>query len=255
MATITDLVPTGTLTFHQALVQAEAQARSTLDVALHERLSCAVALVKHGAVFQEGDGHTWTVESTSKPGNEYRINGQGCQCADAHYRAQKRCKHALAVYLSQRVLSLMQQPPVPVGPEMVEPWADNDPEGAPPVVPQEPQEPAPAAPVPGIDPRHIVLIQGKPFVRFAGLLDLAHKRGLQTLQVTWTYNDAGLSLAQAVAVFPFGTFTECGDASPESVTKKVALHFRRVACTRAAARALRLALGVEVCSVEELGDE
>ena len=27
------------LTFHQALIQAEAQARSTLDVALHERLS------------------------------------------------------------------------------------------------------------------------------------------------------------------------------------------------------------------------
>ena len=107
----------------------------------------------------------------------------------------------------------------------------------------------------GIDPRHVVTIQGRPFVKFAGLLDLAHQRGLQELRVSWTYNDAGLSLAQAVAVFPFGTFTECGDASPESVTKKVALHFRRVACTRAAARALRLALGVEVCSVEELGDE
>ena len=39
------------------------------------------------------------------------------------------------------------------------------------------------------------------------------------------------------------------------VTRKVALHFRRVACTRAAARALRLALGIDVCSLEELADE
>ena len=85
-----------------------------------------------------------------------------------------------------------------------------------------------------------------------GLLTLAHQRGLQALRVTWTHNDAELSLAHAVATFPFGTFADCGDASPSSVTKAVALHFRRVACTRAAARALRLALGVEVCSVEEL---
>ena len=51
-----------TLTFHQALMQAEAQARSTLDVALHERLSAATALVKNGHVFQGSDGISgrWT---------------------------------------------------------------------------------------------------------------------------------------------------------------------------------------------------
>jgi hypothetical protein len=112
---------------------------------LHERLSCAVALVKNGAVFQEGDGHTWTVASTTKPGNAYRLNGHGCQCEDAHYRAQKRCKHALAVYLSQRVLSLMRKPPQPVVPEMVEPWPDNDPETP---------EPPPVAPAPAQQPGH-----------------------------------------------------------------------------------------------------
>jgi hypothetical protein len=107
----------------------------------------------------------------------------------------------------------------------------------------------------GIDPRHIVLIQGKPFVKFAGLLDLAHKRGLQALKVDWTANDAELSLAHAVAVFPFGTFEESGDASPSNVNKKVAPHFRRCALTRAAARCLRLALGLEMVAVEELADE
>jgi hypothetical protein len=48
----------------------------------------------------------------------------------------------------------------------------------------------------------VVQIQGKPFVKFAGLLDLAHQRGLQSLKVAWTYNDAELSLAHAVAAFP-----------------------------------------------------
>jgi hypothetical protein len=65
----------------------------------------------------------------------------------------------------------------------------------------------------GIAPHHIAMIQGKPFIKFAGLLELAHKRGLQELRVEWTYNDAELSLAHAVAVFPFGTFQDSGDAT------------------------------------------
>jgi hypothetical protein len=109
-------------------------------------------------------------------------------------------------------------------------------------------------PVPGISARYIVEIQGKRFVKFAGLLALAHARGLTDLTATWTYNDAGLSLAYAVAVFPFGTFTECGDASPDNVTKKVAPHFRRVALTRAKARTLRDALNVDMVALEELAE-
>jgi hypothetical protein len=113
-----------------------------------------------------------------------------------------------------------------------------------------------ASPVPahGIAAEHIVEIQGKRFVKFAGLLALAHARGLTELTATWTYNDPGLSLAHAVAVFPFGTFTEAGDATPENVTKKVAPHFRRVALTRAKARALRDGLNVDMVSFEELSE-
>lgn len=107
----------------------------------------------------------------------------------------------------------------------------------------------------GIDPRHVVQIQGKPFVKFAGLLDLAHQRGLQSLKVDWTFNDAELSLAHAVAVFPFGTFEESGDATPANVNKKVAPHFRRCALTRAAARVLRDALNCDMVALEELADE
>ena len=104
-------------------------------------------------------------------------------------------------------------------------------------------------------PRYIVTIQGKPFATFPGLLTLARQRGLQALKVPWTCDDAELSLAEATAVFPFGTFQEGRGRQPDECHQEVAPHFRRVACTHAAARALRLALGVEVCSVEELADE
>ncbi len=106
----------------------------------------------------------------------------------------------------------------------------------------------------GIAPRHIVWIQNKPFVKFSGLLELAHQRGLQELKVHWTFNDADLSLAHAVAVFPHGTFEDSGDATRDNVNKKVAPHFRRCALTRASARALRLALGVDLVAVEELSE-
>ena len=253
--TIPDLAPPDTLTFHQALVQAEAQARSTLDVALHERLSAAVALVKTGRTFQSNDG-TWQVESTRQTGRVYSVNGT-CACEDHHYNHPPKglCKHRLAMFLSQRVVTLMRQPPAPVVPEGMEVWPDNDAEEPAPAGVGRTDTPAvPEAPG-GIDPRHIVMIQGKPFVKFAGLLDLAHQRGVQALKVDWTYNDAELSLAHAVAIFPFGTFEESGDATPSNVTKNVAPHFRRCALTRAAARCLRLALGVDMVAVEEMTEE
>ena len=93
-------------------------------------------------------------------------------------------------------------------------------------------------------------------MRFAGLLQMAHERGLVALTAEWTFNDAELSLAHAVATFADGKrFEEAGDASPSNVTRKVAVHFRRVALTRAKARALRDALGVDLVAVEELGED
>jgi hypothetical protein len=102
---------------------------------------------------------------------------------------------------------------------------------------------------------HVVTIQGKAFVKVAGLLALAHARGLQSLTTIFTYNDAELSLAQSTAVFPFGSFTDVGDASPSNCNPKVRLHFRRVAATRSTARALRQALNVSMVALEELAGE
>jgi len=140
-----------TLTFAQALLQAEAQARSTLPVELHERLSCAISLVKDGRVFQTRAGD-WQVDSASTEGLVYSVNGS-CSCQDAQYNkpAKGLCKHRIAMFLSQRAMALMQQPPVPVGPAVVLPGAMeafpmNDPEPTPRMESVLPMSPLPAGP-------------------------------------------------------------------------------------------------------------
>jgi hypothetical protein len=108
---------------------------------------------------------------------------------------------------------------------------------------------------PTVPAEYIVWIQNKPFVRFAGLLKMAHEQHLVALAESWTYNDETVSLAHAVAIFEDGRrFEGSGDASPSNVTRKVAPHFRRVALTRAKSRALRDALNIDMVSVEELGE-
>jgi hypothetical protein len=270
MATIQHPIESQPLTFHNALEQAELLARQHLPEILHGRLACAAALVRDGKVLQLDDGHTWEVASASVAGKIYSINGQGCDCKDAQFTApQGRCKHVIATWICRKALALIQQAQAP--------------QAETPVV--APQEEAPVAavehhePVPGrvhmntageehpaaeaehheqtqgIDPKFIVWIQQRPFVRHTGLLKLAHDRGLQSLTVEWTHNSEDLSLAHAVAIFADGRrFEENGDASPQSVGKKVVLHFRRCACTRASARALRLALGCDLVAVEELAE-
>lgn len=96
-------------------------------------------------------------------------------------------------------------------------------------------------------------IQHKPFVLFAGLLTLAHARGLLSLKVTFISVTSELALCAAVATFKDGSvFADVGDASPSNVNKAVAKHFPRVAATRAAARALRHGLNVNMVAFEEL---
>ena len=242
-------------TFRDVLAQAAEQARALLPASTNGRIESAVKLVLSGDVFFCDDG---TVQvGGSDPTRYYRLVGSTCTCTDfvQEKAPQGMCKHRIAANLHksvERVLARRAEPetePEPVDPEMLEASPDNDPEAGPEPQPETPEPPA------AIDSRHIVTIQGKPFVKFAGLLDMAHKRGLQSLTVDWSYNDSELSLAHAVAVFPFGTFAESGDATPANVNKKVAPHFRRCALTRAAARCLRLALGLDMVAVEELADE
>ena len=104
--------------------------------------------------------------------------------------------------------------------------------------------------------QYLQLIDGKPFVKYAGLLTLAHAQGLQQLDAWFTGVSDTLAVAHATATFRDGRrFSESGEATPENVGRRVRPHFARLALTRAKARCLRDALNIALCAVEELGEE
>lgn len=106
---------------------------------------------------------------------------------------------------------------------------------------------------------YTVNLKGKLFIRYAGLLTLAHEKGqlsisteLQTLD-----RDTGFVLFKATASVTLKdgsavSFTGYGDASPKNVGKMIAPHLIRMAETRAKARALRDLVGCPYTAIEEL---
>jgi len=112
-----------------------------------------------------------------------------------------------------------------------------------------------------IGEEHIITIEGKPYVRYAGLLEAAHRAGLKDLQVKLIQSpsrDNGYTaVCEATAVIKTRsrekTYIEIGDANPASIgDPRLSVHAIRIAATRAKARALRDALRISICSVEEL---
>jgi hypothetical protein len=225
--------------WRQAVAEVAANARAALPDS-HGRIAKAVALVLAGDVDLLPDG-TARIASQADGETIYHIVNGHCDCRDYAQAPEHWCKHRLAAALAKRAYPLAKHA------------LDHDP-GAKQDVSATGHPPHPqATPVPS---EHVVMIQGKPFVKYAGLLKMAHAQGLERLSAHWLHNDPDLSLAQATATFTGGrVFTEGGDASPENTNRKVALHFRRVALTRAKARALRDALGVDLVAVEELAEE
>jgi len=111
-----------------------------------------------------------------------------------------------------------------------------------------------------LDNRFIQNIQGKEFVLYAGLLDLAHQKGLQKLEVELmqipTEENHQVAICIAKATSQNGeVYTDVGDANPSNVTKKIAPHIIRMASTRAKGRALRDYCNIGLVCVEELDDE
>lgn len=104
----------------------------------------------------------------------------------------------------------------------------------------------------------IVERNGRSFVLYAGLLDLAHERGLKTITTTLlqipSEHNQHMAICQATVETEQGTFSGLGDASPENVSRMMLPHLIRMAETRAKARALRDAVNVGVTALEELGD-
>ena len=110
-----------------------------------------------------------------------------------------------------------------------------------------------------MDERFIKNIEGKDFVLYAGLLDLAHQKGLVKMQVEilqYPGSDNGhMAIVRAQAESKLGElFADVGDANPTNCNAKVAKHLLRMASTRAKARALRDFTNIGMTCLEELGD-
>jgi hypothetical protein len=202
---------------------------------LADGLSRACAILAEGRLFVEESGREAMVLASDGE-TYYHVNGH-CTCPASTYRNEP-CKHRLSLRLYQRVADTLL--------EEDERWIpdDDNPAFQPPVA------------APTIPTDAILQIQGRPFVKFEGLLQLAHERGLVELSTTVVQCNLDQAVCQATARFQDGrVFTDIGDASPENVAKHLRPHFVRMSATRASARALRRALNISAAAVEELGAE
>lgn len=105
-----------------------------------------------------------------------------------------------------------------------------------------------------------IILNGKKFITYQGLLDIAHRRGLKSMQVEVIQfpleENQMTAICKATAENNVGgVFTDYGDACPTSVNPKLAPHIIRMASTRAKARALRDLTNIGMTAVEELGTD
>ena len=222
-----------TMLFPEAVHQVSALAQAKLPESLHGRIQRATALVLNGAVWMEEDGSTTQVHS-AKGQTWYSVNGH-CSCPDARKAQDGYCKHRLSKAIYRRAGELMLEAPAQVSTALAE---------------------APVETSPSIPAQYITYLHGKPFVRYAGLLALAHERGLVSLKARFISVTAELALAEAEAVFADGkTYCECADATPQNVPQHIRPHFPRMALTRCKARTLRDALNIGIAALEEVDGE
>lgn len=110
-----------------------------------------------------------------------------------------------------------------------------------------------------VNEKFLITLQGKNYVTYEGLLDLAHQKGLQSLEVDiiqFPSQDNNMTaICKAVAKTENESYIDIGDASPKSVNNALIPHIIRMASTRAKARALRDLTNVGMTSIEELSYE
>ena len=209
-------------------------AHAKLPEAMHGRIERATALaITHGVFFEE-DGVTCQVRG-SKVGVWHRLTPH-CDCEDSLRAPEGLCKHVLGKKIACRAATLLQH----ILPPLV----------------QTPGQPgAEASASCSIDPQFVIQLHGKSFVLYAGLLAAAHRQKLVELTARFVSVTSEMAVAEATAIFEDGRkFSEAAEATPANVGAQVRPHFARLALVRAKARALRDALNIGMCTVEELGD-
>lgn len=107
-----------------------------------------------------------------------------------------------------------------------------------------------------VNEKFIINLQGKSFVTYEGLLDLAHQNNLKSLEVEIIQipnNENNMTaICRATATTENGIYTDIGDASPRSVNNALVPHLIRMASTRAKARVLRDLTNIGMTAIEEL---
>src|SRR5207244_13211332 len=181
-----------------------------------------------------------------------------CTCRDFEKAPHQFCKHRLSAAIARRAQELVKAKMNGAANSRVD--VPSTPTPAP--EPAHADAPAPTAvhaEAPGLPESlkpYVVHLHGKPFIRYVGLLALAHERGLVQLTARIEFHADALVLASATATFQDGrVFTEWADATPENVGFQVRPHWVRMALTGAEARCLRDALQIGIAALEELADE
>jgi hypothetical protein len=229
--------------FRQAVEDIAQKCREVFPAESEGRITKAVRLVLAGDVTLLENGKKGRVSSQSNGTKEYFIANGECQCRDFAHAPEYFCAHRLAYGIYKRSYALAK--------ERLEAQAESPrPE---PVSPEADCIEAVSTSTAHIPAQFLTEIHGKQFVQYAGLLAMAHERGLVNLSASFISVSSDLALAEATAEFADGKiFKECADAIPGNVGPMVRAHYPRIAATRAKARCLRDALNISVCSVEEL---
>ena len=107
---------------------------------------------------------------------------------------------------------------------------------------------------PGIQDKFVRNLNGRDFILYGGVLQLAKERGLKRIAtriVQLPHKDNGYyAVCEAEVETDDGVFSDVGDASPASVSRTIQPHLLRMAATRAKARAMRDAVGIEMVALE-----
>ena len=258
--------------FRTILDDLAAKAKGTLPESAG-RIESAVKLVLSNDVELHDDG-TATVGSRTNPIKTYSgVNGT-CPCVDFSRAPDGWCSHRIARALQLRADRAMRTIlDAEASNGTLEGHADDEKTGS--EHPTRMETPyahgatlnvvegkngvSTPEPLGGLSDtllRGVISIHGKPFIRFSALLAEAHARGLQKLETTFVSVTADLALAQCTATFQSGlVVTDVADSSPSNVGAQVRAHWIRLSATRAAARALRNALALDMCSVEEIAHD
>jgi hypothetical protein len=231
----------------------------------HGRIECGTALALEPERVKVSGGR-WRI--MDEDGRWQTVNG-ACTCADykgeipGQPAAPKGfCTHRCAAMIVRDAQALAEEALLR-HPETVDQETGEVCDGAPAraeeksAVGTEDEDPATSggeeAPT-TIPPEYLQYIHGKPHVLYKGLLAMAHAKGLVSLEARLTVLQGQLAVAEAKATFKDGSFfVESADATEANISHvHIKPHFRRMALTRAKARALRDALNVGMVALEEL---